>query len=186
MAQLGGEGVKRGGRVVPASVEASVDGVLDAPPCRPEQRRRRQRGGGDRHVGTGADRARGELEEQDRDEVHGTEDDREPSVDEGPVQDPIDLVQPVLQDRDGDRRGDSEEYHSALRLLRDENHGRRRALADQLAGRGDHLEADAETGYESEPENLAAYVVASPSIPRDQGSERQEEQREVDHGQRLE
>ena len=86
-------------RVVAAAVEAAVHRRLDAGARGPEQRRDRQRRRRDREPGVRRQRLEHELEEQHDHEVGGGQRGRQRAVDERAVDDDVDVVEPVSQDR---------------------------------------------------------------------------------------
>jgi hypothetical protein len=102
VAEAGAEGLDRPGRVVATPVEAPVHGGLDAAAGRSEHCCRGQGRGSDqpaRRVRTGA----GHQHEQQRSgHIAQPEGRGEQPVDQGAVDDPVDVVQPVLQHRDRD------------------------------------------------------------------------------------
>ena len=85
------------------AVEPAVDDPLYAGPQRPERHRDGERGGGGRPARARAHRDA--RDQHDRD-VHGGEQSGEHGVDGRPADQDVDLVEPVAQDGDGDRRDD--------------------------------------------------------------------------------
>src|SRR5205823_2141917 len=89
------EPLQRADGVVFPAVEPAVDEALDAPPNWAEESGHDQRRSRDdeRVLGTG-DRAQPDGESR----IHASQEQRESSVDERPVDDPIDVVEAELQD----------------------------------------------------------------------------------------
>jgi hypothetical protein len=106
LAESGAERLDRLGGVVLASVKAPVDRLLDAATQWLEQRRHGQGGAGD---GRARPVATEELSyHNDAGGIAQTEDGGERRVDQGAVDEPVDVVQAIPEDRDagGDRHGD--------------------------------------------------------------------------------
>jgi hypothetical protein len=103
LAQAGGEPLDGGRGVVAAPVESSVHDCLDAVAGRLEQGRRGQGGPGHRPVRRLAAEAAGQLPgHQHGAAVAKPQDDGEQPVDQGAVQQPVDVVEAIAQDRDPD------------------------------------------------------------------------------------
>ena len=101
--------------VIAGPVEPAVHGPLHPAAQRVEQRRRRQSRGGHRHRGVDLEHLGGQQHQARVDADQQAGDDR---VGQGPGDDPVDVVQPVLQDRHADghrQRGDTQPGEAARR-----------------------------------------------------------------------
>jgi len=91
-------------------VEASIDGLLDAPAGGLEQGGRRQGGGGDRPAWRlGAEPTKQLAKDQDHAGVDGAEQRGEHPIDQGPVDQAVDVVQAVPDDGHADRQRDRDD-----------------------------------------------------------------------------
>jgi len=100
--QPGRERLDGAGGVVVAAVEAAVHGPLDPAAQRLEQCRHHQCGRGHDQAGRappGADRL---AEDQHAERVGAAQDDRDQPIHQGPVDQPVDVPQPVAQDADAE------------------------------------------------------------------------------------
>ena len=87
--------------VIPCPVEPPVHQLLHPPPQRIKQRRARQRAGRDRHRGMERQDPGGE---QHQARIHPGQQAGDDRVGQGPGDDPVDVIQPVLQDPHADAR----------------------------------------------------------------------------------
>src|SRR5215218_3936157 len=99
VAQMGGEALERERGVVLVPVEAPVDHPLDPSARGPEQGRDRERRSGDCEARVLSQRVDDQLQHEDGQQVGGAEQRGEPAVDERAVDDDVDVVEPVAQDR---------------------------------------------------------------------------------------
>ncbi|HVF78545.1 MAG TPA: hypothetical protein VNA28_09625 [Solirubrobacteraceae bacterium] len=167
VAQARAEGRQRAGRVVALAVEATIDERLDAASGRPEQCCHRERGAGDRQSRALSQRRQHQPEQQHQSEVGARERQRQHAVDERAVDDDVDVVQAVAQDRHARRERDRRQ-----REQRQQEH----VVAPRCrAGRGQGEPGTGDDRGVGEPLELLALDAARPAHAHDQPRGRQRE-----------
>ncbi len=108
-AEGGTEGFQGPGRVIFTTVEAMVDGGLDAMAQGLEEGSNDQGGDDDGDTAVLADDAPQErLQANDQANIDRRQDDRECAIDQGAVDDDVDIVEPVAQQGDPDGEGEKD------------------------------------------------------------------------------
>jgi DNA-binding SARP family transcriptional activator/tetratricopeptide (TPR) repeat protein len=166
--------------VVASPVEPPVHAVLHPPPDGIEQRRRHQRGGRDRHRRAEPQDLGGQQHQPGVQPDQQAGDDR---VGQRPGDDPVDLIQPVLQDPLPDRHRQRGDTHPC----EDAKHAQQRG-AIAIARRTDgprHAQADdGDEGATRQPfQLLTPLPVGTPPAQRlaDDETQRQPEDQDQDH-----
>ena len=165
VAQAGAERPDSPGHVVAAPVEAPVHRLLDAAAGRLEGRGHGQGGGGHREAGAVGQET---AEPEDHRAVPEAEQHREQPVGDGAADDPVQVVQPVAQDRrPGRERQDRDAEPRRRQEHRVAQQGRPR---DRTAhggihrhpGQGDQRRHGGQGGPEGNPAQLLAFHATGP------------------------
>ena len=162
-----------------APVEAPVDRRLDAATGRLEQRRHRQ--GRSRHGQAGVP-AEQLTQAQSHHGIGAAEQDREQPVGQGAADDPVQVVQPVAQDRRADRQRQQRHAHPGRQHDQDRPRG-----AHDDSDQEDRRRRDGQGGRERHPAKLLALHPAGAAVAHHQrpDSDHQAADRDRDgHGDR--
>jgi hypothetical protein len=186
LVHAGAEGRDGLGGVVAAAVEAPVDRGLDAAVGWPGQCGHGKGRAGHDQAGTLAQ----ELAQAEDDEgVPATQQHRQQAVGERAADDPVQVVQPVAQDRRPDRQRQQDQAHPGA--PGDQGQGQRRAGRQRGAGQHQGRAYRGQAGGERQPAELLAFQPAGTAEPHRQrdtrdrhGQQDDGARQQIDHEQR--